>query len=140
VCDEISAIVEMFSGLSGEDLRKARNQAFDISRIVLWPNLIKHYKSAYHIALEQVSGRVQFFVETERVEQMPEIDEYPGRIPAWKKVTIQQNIPQKLKPLEELSRNLWWSWNPLAIELFSQMDENLWNESLGNPIDLLMRY
>ena len=41
------------------------------------------------------------------------------------------------KSLEELSYNLWWTWNPTAKELFKRIDPLLWEEVKENPIRLL---
>ena len=59
--------------------------------------------------------------------------------PYWRRVLVQQNIPEKLKPLEELSRNLWWSWTQDAIDLFASIDPELWKEVMENPVELLER-
>jgi len=47
------------------------------------------------------------------------------------------NIPDQLRFLETLSRNLWWSWESKANELFRQIDPRLWNAVGRNPISLL---
>jgi len=39
--------------------------------------------------------------------------------------------------LEELSYNLWWTWNPIAKNLFKSIDPLLWEEFNKNPIKLL---
>jgi len=39
--------------------------------------------------------------------------------------------------LEELSYNLWWTWNPVAKSLFRSIDPLLWEEVNENPIKLL---
>ena len=44
------------------------------------------------------------------------------------------DTPKPLSFLEKLSRNLWWSWNLDAIELFRRIDPRLWEESGRNPI------
>ncbi len=31
-------------------------------------------------------------------------------------------LPEALQPLRELAYNLWWTWDPDAIELFRLMD------------------
>lgn len=43
-------------------------------------------------------------------------------------------IPKALSFLEILSRNLWWSWNYDAVELFRRIDPRLWDESGRNPL------
>ena len=43
-------------------------------------------------------------------------------------------LPAPLAFLGVLSRNMWWSWKPDAIELFRRVDPRLWDESGHNPI------
>ena len=57
--------------------------------------------------------------------------------PSWKTVNVKSYIPESLKPLEELSRNLWWVWNEEAKELFSMLDSDLYKACAGNPVLLL---
>lgn len=48
-------------------------------------------------------------------------------------------IPEPLRFLETLSRNLWWCWNADAIELFRRIHPQLWKETGSNPQDFLSR-
>ncbi|MBW2594240.1 MAG: DUF3417 domain-containing protein, partial [Deltaproteobacteria bacterium] len=43
-------------------------------------------------------------------------------------------IPKSLSFFIQLSRNLWWSWQQDAIELFRRIDPNLWEASACNPL------
>ncbi len=52
-------------------------------------------------------------------------------------VEISPKIPEKLRFLEELSKNMWWCWQPEAIELFRRMSYTLWDKTNGNPRILL---
>jgi starch phosphorylase len=47
---------------------------------------------------------------------------------------VYPDIPEPLSFLETLSRNLWWSWNQNAIELFRRINPRLWDASGRNPI------
>jgi starch phosphorylase len=47
------------------------------------------------------------------------------------------DIPQRIKGLEKLAYNLWWSWNPDARALFWALDLAVWRESGHNPIRML---
>ncbi|MGV8095554.1 MAG: alpha-glucan family phosphorylase [Mangrovibacterium sp.] len=58
-------------------------------------------------------------------------------MPNWRKLFVESSIPEKLAPLKELSKNLWWVWNSDARELFKSIDEELWEESAHNPVVLL---
>lgn len=42
--------------------------------------------------------------------------------------------PEPLRWLEKLSRNLWWCWQPDAIELFRRIDPKGWESARQNPI------
>ncbi|MBU1398197.1 MAG: DUF3417 domain-containing protein, partial [Proteobacteria bacterium] len=44
------------------------------------------------------------------------------------------SIPAPLSFLDELSRNLWWSWHHDAKELYRRIDPKLWRVSGQNPI------
>jgi len=54
--------------------------------------------------------------------------------PAWKDITVKSRIPDELKKLSEISRNMWWCWNYEATELFRELDKKLWKESDHNPV------
>ncbi len=50
---------------------------------------------------------------------------------------IKPNIPERLKPLEELAHNLWISWNFEAIMLFMRLDYDTWLEARQSPVRML---
>ncbi|MEL7587250.1 MAG: alpha-glucan family phosphorylase [Prolixibacteraceae bacterium] len=58
-------------------------------------------------------------------------------MPNWRKLFVESSIPEKLAPLKELSKNLWWVWNSEARDLFRKIDEEVWEESAHNPVVLL---
>jgi starch phosphorylase len=53
--------------------------------------------------------------------------------------TVVPNLPERLFPLLELARNVWFSWNLEAIDLFRSVDQNLWDETHHNPLAILGR-
>ncbi|HOA75907.1 MAG TPA: alpha-glucan family phosphorylase [Phycisphaerae bacterium] len=53
--------------------------------------------------------------------------------------TVLPRLPEPLKPLRELTYNLWWTWNPAAIELFRRLDLDLWRELRHNPVAMLAK-
>lgn len=59
--------------------------------------------------------------------------------PAWRNVTVSAEIPRELKPLEEMSKNLWWVWNSRGKRLFRDLDHDLWREVGENPVMLLQQ-
>ncbi|WP_461395338.1 DUF3417 domain-containing protein, partial [Deferrisoma sp.] len=36
-------------------------------------------------------------------------------------------LPERLAPLLEIAHNLWWVWNPEAVDLFRRIDHDLWS-------------
>ncbi|MBI3987013.1 MAG: alpha-glucan family phosphorylase [Lentisphaerae bacterium] len=48
-------------------------------------------------------------------------------------------LPSQLLFLETLAKNLWWSWNSDAIELFRRIHRETWKESRHNPMVFLTR-
>ncbi len=139
VVDGISDAIRIMDKLPPKGVKEAREKAFDISRIALWSNLINYYFDAFDVALTKVMERVDTFVEHERVEQLPQLEVNIGATPLWKRVLVQQILPENLQPLEEISKNLWWCWNQDAIELFESIDPKLWRETFENPVDFLER-
>ncbi len=53
------------------------------------------------------------------------------------KYTVVPKVPERLKPLLAIARNLWWVWHRNAVALFRRVDLDLWEESHHNPIALL---
>jgi starch phosphorylase len=51
--------------------------------------------------------------------------------------TVKPKLPVLLKPLEEIARNLWLSWNYDAIQLFIRLDYDIWLQSQQSPVRTL---
>ena len=59
--------------------------------------------------------------------------------PIWHDATVIAELPSKLKPLDILSKNLWWVWNSEAKTLFHDIDPDLWRKTGENPVMMLQR-
>ncbi len=59
--------------------------------------------------------------------------------PVWRDITVKAELPAKLKPLDELAKNLWWVWNSEAKNLFRSLDPDLWRATGENPVMLLQQ-
>ncbi len=60
-------------------------------------------------------------------------------MPTLKHFTVVPRLPAALERLRDIAYNLWWSWSPVAHELFVRLDPDLWEAVRGNPIELLAR-
>lgn len=59
--------------------------------------------------------------------------------PVWRDIMVKSDLPSKLKPLEVMSRNLWWVWNSEGKSLFRDLDHDLWRATGENPVMLLQK-
>jgi starch phosphorylase len=58
-------------------------------------------------------------------------------MPKVRSFTVLPALPQPLKDLEFIAKNLFWSWNTDAVDLFRRIDGNLWTACGHNPVKLL---
>src|SRR5260370_2319482 len=54
-----------------------------------------------------------------------------------KSFNVSPRLPAELEPLDQLARNLWWTWEPDARKLFRDLDPALWDRTNHNPIRML---
>ena len=54
-------------------------------------------------------------------------------------IQVKPKLPPVLEPLNQLAENLWFCWNPEAVELFQRMDADLWSQTQHNPVAVLNR-
>ena len=59
--------------------------------------------------------------------------------PVWRDIMVKSDLPAQLKPLEVLSRNLWWVWNSEGKCLFRDLNPDLWRAVGENPVMLLQQ-
>ncbi|GHU94412.1 hypothetical protein FACS1894156_2610 [Bacteroidia bacterium] len=113
-----------------------RQNTKQIAAATLWNELVHYYWEAIDIALSKVGERIKDVLQQEVEDVVPLVDKSKVQ-PVWNRVMVQRSIPEKLQRLEALSKNLWWSWNQDAVELFVSLDKDLWIKSDYNPIALL---
>ncbi|QKV92471.1 alpha-glucan family phosphorylase [Streptomyces sp. NA02950] len=56
---------------------------------------------------------------------------------AIRRFSVRPVLPEPLRPLHPLARNLRWSWHPETRELFRAVDPEGWRTSGGDPVRLL---
>ena len=52
--------------------------------------------------------------------------------------TISGKLPRRIRRLEELAYNFWWSWHREARDLFKMLDYTLWRTTSHNPVQMLL--
>ncbi len=137
VVNAIVGIIITCSYKNEQEAELARNNAMFISKSAQWKNLISYYYEAYDKAIEKTDKRNEGVTFEQAKEQLIKLPTSVQTETKWRTVSVLPNLPDKIKGLEELSKNLWWEWNYEAVELFKLIDENLWEKSNKNPIKML---
>lgn len=55
----------------------------------------------------------------------------------FNRITVNPQLPKRINRLEEISNNLWWSWNTDFLKLFKEIDIDLWENIDKNPVKFL---
>lgn len=140
VVHTIATTVKDYEIKTQEEINAARDAAATTSLKALWKNYILYYKKAYTIALNKAAGRTEKFAHSAKVqiiETLPGTEVVASLEPVWREMVVQLQLPESLKSLNKLARNLWWTWNPDAENLSQTIDKRLWERYEHNPILML---
>jgi len=58
-------------------------------------------------------------------------------VKAIRRFTVRPVLPEPLRPLSDLARNLRWSWHAETRDLFQSVDPERWAAAKGDPVRLL---
>ena len=137
VVDHLISNIIIANGLSTEDHEFLRTKAREVARVALWSNLTIYYFEAYALALGKVEKRSELFRDKRQVDTVVDYSSHKQSKPVWQKILIRPSFPSTFRRLQRLSRNLWWTWNTDAGELFKMIDPQLWEETHNNPMAML---
>ncbi|MDR2912094.1 MAG: alpha-glucan family phosphorylase [Alistipes sp.] len=142
VVERIAESVNEFAAKTPAQVAAARKSARAIADKAEWEKFIAYYREGYTAACENAAARLN------REDQSPR--EEPQQVtvlrswnmdaagaPTWTRLMVEKNLPPRLRALEALSRNLWWSWTLDVHELFMYIDPTLWIDTGRNPIEFL---
>lgn len=113
--------------------------AREVSEIALWENNIIYYKEAYSKSLEKIISLNGKYPNARNEKHIMQYRKFEVNQPTWNSVFVSRHLPERLKDLETLSKNLWWCWNESAKNLFKSIDPQAWEASGQNPIAMLDR-
>jgi phosphorylase/glycogen(starch) synthase len=138
VAREISEHVQFMMSMEKKSLDLIKEEAFSLVQPATWENFRKFYQQAYHQAIQKVKSRPKSVLEEERIDKLTTLEKpVVANQAVWKRFRVIKHVPEKLKALDDISKNLWWCWNHEAIDLFKSIDGKLWDESEENPIVFL---
>jgi phosphorylase/glycogen(starch) synthase len=140
----IAEQVAKTANLSTSAYQKVRTASHKLSRETLWDHLTGYYFEAFDIAIKNSEkrnkGKALHITRKDRTADYLNIGNLAlANEPVLRKVFIEPSFPPAIERLRDLSENLWWCWQPTAIELFEYVDPIAWKASGHNPVDLLSR-
>jgi phosphorylase/glycogen(starch) synthase len=129
--------INNYLSFSNEEQMQIRKEARELAGIFAWENFIDRYCQSHEDACKKSKQRYELYKNKQVAEQMIVTDTGMNQNPVWKKVFIKSFIPERIYPLQLIAKNIWWSWNYDAQELFEQIDPGLWSEVGHNPLLML---
>ncbi|OYT17803.1 MAG: alpha-glucan phosphorylase [Bacteroidetes bacterium 4572_77] len=132
----VALVLRMYKATT-EQQKKSRKESVAISKTARWIDLVVHYFKAYELAIERTEDDLEELPQNIKIlpQKTNKLSIQPQ--PQWKKVLIKPVLPKEIMGLEKLSKNMWWSWNLKARQLFKTIDKKLWFNLEQNPIPLL---
>ena len=103
----------------------------------LWQKMVENYFKAWALAVHNSEKRkinlpIKKYTETLKIDAVVN-----SHKPEWKKILVQNTLPNELLPLKELAFNLWWSWNYKATNMFASVNPTKWKSFEYNPVKLV---
>lgn len=141
VIDNIASALEHYAAMLPEEYNAARKAARSVSETALWENLVDYYWQAYDIAIGNANSRSKRITTYDGGSYNEQVNFVRQQLisnhPTWTRLIVEVTLPERLHPLEVLSKNLWWSWTLGAQELFQYINCDLWENCNRNPISFL---
>jgi len=136
IVEGLYGILSEFVGLTDAEVLQERREARRIAVRAGWETFFPEYLRAFERAMAGAQSRAARIGESR--EEMRHVFSSSGSShPHFRTFTAVVNLPAKIARLRELAYNLWWSWNPEALDLFSLLDPKLWEQMGNNPVRML---
>jgi len=136
VTSEIAKAIIDYAKKSSKEVAEISDNALKLAAQLDWNLLIDNYANAYNIALTAVGNRKDKYTVFQK-EFKNKLIFNRSATPSWRKLLTKSQLPERIKILQDLTRNLWWTWNYEATELFEYVDEKIWASVKRNPVQLL---
>jgi len=135
--DNLYSILKDFLTWSDTELLERRKIARDVALRTNWEDFFGAYREAYDKALAVARVRSEKLVSIGYREAKPPITLVVSTQPHFRMFTAIANLPPKIERLREMAYNLWWTWNPEALDLFALLAPRTWTEMKNNPVRML---
>ncbi|MDQ5986080.1 MAG: glycogen phosphorylase/synthase [Syntrophus sp. SKADARSKE-3] len=136
--DQLYRILQDFLSWPADEMDKRRRKARQVAQEANWTSFYAAYIQAYDRAEAMARKRVtEKPVADDRLTSRHIFAGTVSTQPHFRSFTAVANLPEGLSRLRELAYNLWWTWNPKALDLYATLDLKLWSEMGNNPVRML---
>lgn len=134
--ENLYGIFKNFISWEPEEMRRRSQAAREAAVRAGWDAFYQDYLLAYEKALAIADKRTTKATEF-RAELRHTFTSTSSSQPHFRTFTAVVNLPKKIRRLREVAYNLWWAWNPKALEVFAHLDPKLWEGMGNNPVKML---
>lgn len=135
--EALARVIMEYITCSSEELALRRRSVRKAAGHASWNHFFRFYMQAYALADEKAHQRRHASSENRQHLMVRNLAPRPSSIPFLRRLNAVSELPAPLARLKELSRNLWWSWQPEAVELFKELDPELWEACGHSPTQML---
>ncbi len=139
IIENLFGILKSFIAWSDEEMAERRREARRAAAQAAWIKFYDRYNEAYGKALAVARTRAASFDSADIGEKKHVFAGTASMQPHFRNLTAVVNLPREIHRIREMAYNMWWTWNPKALELFTHLDPKLWDESGCNPVKMLER-
>ena len=120
--EALRALMRQWALCPLEELNQKRIAVRHAALGTSWDHFFPNYLDAFRLAAEKAAQRARLLAEAARSPEAVRTFPATGSItPLLRPFTAVTHLPPPLKRLRELAYNLWWSWNPEALDLFAPL-------------------
>lgn len=136
--ESLFRLLKKFVAMTTEEWREIRVSARSVAARANWKDFFQNYLKSYAFAISAADKRKALLdIEDMKTAATHMFAGTTSVLPHFRSFTAVANLPENIARLRELAYNLWWSWNPHALELFSALDPKLWETMGNNPVLML---
>ncbi len=138
VVKDLHSLLLALATCEGAEVTRRRQSARSVALGASWELFFPHYLGAFEKALEKAEQRVALLAAARRQRELSHTFAATGSAtPYLRNLTAVVDLPPALRRLRELAYNLWWTWNPDALDLFAYLNPTLWPSMNNNPVRML---
>lgn len=136
---QLCNLLKELISLPEEELQKRRHAARTVAQLSDWKIFYKNYENAYEFAAKnahkRVSTRPVSSIDDTNLKQI--FTGTSSSTPLLHTFTSTARLPEKLSRLNELARNMWWTWHPESWPLFQFVNPSLWERNNHNAVEIV---